>query len=185
MLRTLIFILFLVFLSESNADGFNMTKVDVEQWMIVNDTVMGGVSNSRLLSLPNEKYNRFEGNLSLRNNGGFASVRGLVKAYDSNNRTNQLCIKVRGDGKQYQLRLRNQRDFRGMAHVAKFYTDKDIWQIIKFSTSDFKPMFRGRFLKNVPKISLSNLEQIGFLVGDGQQGLFRLDFADSYWCENK
>lgn len=47
-------------------------------WVNVNDNVMGGISNGRLKITP-EKTLLFYGNLSLANNGGFASVRSLPK----------------------------------------------------------------------------------------------------------
>ena len=44
------------------------------QWRVINDGVMGGLSDGRR-RVSEEGYLEFYGNLSLRNNGGFASVR--------------------------------------------------------------------------------------------------------------
>ena len=63
-----------------NIDIVNPEKnIGINNWIIVNDNVMGGISNSSL-SLNNENNLVFNGNVSLDNNGGFASVRhGLKK----------------------------------------------------------------------------------------------------------
>ena len=47
-------------------------------WQIVNDGVMGGISSSRMVEA--DGVLNFEGELSLENNGGFASARRLVDA---------------------------------------------------------------------------------------------------------
>ncbi|MGI9473561.1 MAG: CIA30 family protein, partial [Rubripirellula sp.] len=49
------------------------------QWQIVNDGVMGGRSSSRV-DRAGEGLLRFSGNLSLANNGGFASMRSRPRA---------------------------------------------------------------------------------------------------------
>ena len=51
------------------ADDLNS---EVQKWMIVNDTVMGGRSSADLYTLRDESdVFRFTGQLSLENNGGF------------------------------------------------------------------------------------------------------------------
>ena len=56
-------------------DVINPKKnIGIKNWNIVNDDVMGGISTSTM-SLNKEKNLLFKGNLSLENNGGFASSR--------------------------------------------------------------------------------------------------------------
>ena len=49
-------------------------SIGLKNWNIVNDDVMGGISSSSL-SLNQDNNLLFNGNLSLANNGGFASTR--------------------------------------------------------------------------------------------------------------
>ena len=49
---------------------------NLQAWRAVNDSVMGGVSMGRMVKA--EDTLRFDGELSLENNGGFASVRRQV-----------------------------------------------------------------------------------------------------------
>ncbi len=73
-------------------------------WQIVNDTVMGGISSSRLDRVDDEIV-RFSGQLRLENNGGFASMRSS-SGVPNMAKANTIVIRVRGDGRRYQLRLR-------------------------------------------------------------------------------
>jgi NADH dehydrogenase [ubiquinone] 1 alpha subcomplex assembly factor 1 len=50
------------------------------RWRIVNDGVMGGLSSSKAI-VEDDKI-IFSGNVSLENNGGFASLRSPVKDYN-------------------------------------------------------------------------------------------------------
>ena len=70
-----IFLLISISMSSQSIDLVNPDKnIGVENWGIVNDDVMGGISKSTL-SLSNENNLVFNGYLSLENNGGFASSR--------------------------------------------------------------------------------------------------------------
>ena len=53
-------------------------------WMIVNDGVMGGVSESQL-SLSSDEIILFHGDVSLDFGGGFASVRSVFKSFNAYN----------------------------------------------------------------------------------------------------
>ena len=58
---------------------FELKGEDVDkQWKTVNDGVMGGLSEGKV-KFTDENTMQFYGNLSLRNNGGFASVRSIAK----------------------------------------------------------------------------------------------------------
>ena len=49
----------------------------IKSWSTINDSVMGGVSTSKFYYDGNQAI--FEGKISLKNNGGFASVRSDIK----------------------------------------------------------------------------------------------------------
>ena len=70
---------------------------------IVNDGVMGGVSQSGLRHDPQGMI--FEGQVSLENNGGFASMRSPARF---ERETQVLELTTRGDGKRYKLILRTE-----------------------------------------------------------------------------
>ena len=89
-------------------------------WMIVNDGVMGGVSESQL-SLNSDEIILFHGNVSLDFGGGFAPMRSVFKSFNAYN-YDGILILVKGDGQTYQLRLRQEEQFDGVAFFQHFET---------------------------------------------------------------
>ena len=73
------------------------------KWRIVNDDVMGGLSSSKAI-IKDDKI-VFSGNLSLENNGGFASLRSPVKDYEFSKFTG-IEIKLKREGKRYSISMK-------------------------------------------------------------------------------
>lgn len=164
--------MFIVILGfQVNANPITFEDSEFNSWRIVNDTVMGGRSQSRFYQ--QDENGIFEGFLSLENYGGFASVRryGQVNFYADG--TVQLHVK--GDGRKYQLRMATPALYRGMAYVAEFQTKKDQWQQINFKQSDFTVRYRGRYVTNAPPLNFADVMRLGFLLGDKKTGEFRLE----------
>ena len=148
---------------------------DAVRWAIVNDGVMGGRSSSTLE--PGESGTAsFHGFVSLENNGGFASVRALFDGMDLTG-FHGLQLRVRGDGRSYQLRLRTDANLDGVAYQAEFTTEAGEWQEVFVPFSDFQPSFRGWVPRGAPALDLSAIRQMGFLIGDKKQGPFELEIA--------
>ena len=151
--------------------------MDLQPWLAVNDGVMGGVSAGRMsetaLGLS------FEGVLSLENNGGFASVRRLVGTDLST--ASSVRIRVRGDGRRYQLRLRQDSRFDGVAWRAFFDAD-DAWRTVSMDFDEFEPVFRGRRVPEAGPLQAENVSQIGFMLADGNPGPFRLEIESIEFC---
>jgi monofunctional biosynthetic peptidoglycan transglycosylase len=146
-------------------------KSELDNWIVVNDTVMGGRSRTRLEI--KEDTLSFSGTLSLENNGGFASVR---RVYDNKNwLTGQpIHIKVMGDGRQYQFRLRTNRRTDGAAYVVNFQSKRDEVTEFDFIEADFEAQFRGRLVQDAPALDFANIEQIGLMLADSNPGEFSL-----------
>ena len=144
---------------------------ELNYWYRVNDSVMGGMSQSNLRVVDKVAY--FEGELSLKNNGGFASVRRVGPiSFQSNSMP--IVLEINGDGRSYQLRLRTNKGFDGMAYVATFSSSSDTWQTLVFNENDFVAQYRGRLVGRAPPLSFSDVRQIGFMLADKQSGLFQL-----------
>lgn len=144
---------------------------ELQLWYRVNDTVMGGLSQSNLRLVDEIAY--FEGELSLENNGGFASVRRVGPlALDGGNKP--LVVKVNGDGRNYQLRLRTNKVFDGVAYVVSFTSKRNEWQTLTFTENDFVAQFRGGKVKQAPALLFTDVKQLGFMIADKQPGAFQL-----------
>jgi monofunctional biosynthetic peptidoglycan transglycosylase len=144
---------------------------EAQNWVIVNDTVMGGRSKAAITLKDGSLV--FSGDLSLQNNGGFASTRRIDQAI-SWDTGKPFEIKVLGDGRNYQFRLRTNRNVDGVAYVANFKTQKDEILTVQFELDDFVPQFRGRFVQKAAKLDFSNIEQLGFMLADKNEGAFSL-----------
>jgi hypothetical protein len=142
-------------------------------WQVINDGVMGGLSSSRMQTTK-EAVGRFEGIVSLENNGGFASVRMVLGELDLST-FDGLIVRVAGDGKRYRLRLRTDRRFDGVAYQATFDTGPGEWETIEIPFDSFVPTFRGRILRDQPPLNTATICQLGFMIADKQAGRFRLD----------
>jgi monofunctional biosynthetic peptidoglycan transglycosylase len=144
-----------------------------ENWRVVNDGVMGGLSRSQL-RITSENKAIFQGNISLENNGGFASVRTYPKDYGLSE-SDGLSIRIKGDGKKYQLRLRTDDKFDGVSYRATFQTVPEKWIIVDLLFKEFVPTYHGRLVPDAPVLNPNNIRQIGFLIADKQAGPFRLE----------
>jgi hypothetical protein len=141
-----------------------------EPWQAINDGVMGGVSSGRMVG--GDGVLRFEGELSLENNGGFASVRRLVEQDLAE--AGGVRLELRGDGRDYQFRLRQDGRFDGVAWRAGFTTTGE-WQTVEISFEDFVPVFRGRRVPQAGPVEPVRIRQVGFMLADKKPGPFALE----------
>ena len=145
----------------------------ISAWHPVNDTVMGGISSSRMERSAEGKA-VFTGELSLENNGGFASVQGPdieqpLGAFEG------IAIRVKGDGKKYKCGLRTDDLFDGVSHQAGFKTKTGEWQIVKIPFTNFIPTYHGRRLSEDKRMKPELIRKLGFLISERQDGAFRLE----------
>lgn len=144
-------------------------QTNIQDWRIVNDGVMGGISKSSLV-LTKEGHGLFSGHVSLANNGGFASVQLNTKVKRAQDQE-FIVLRVKGDGKQYEFRLKAGQS-QPESYVHPFATSGE-WQIIKLAISDFYPQFRGQKL-NRPNFNYDTIEQLSFLIANKQAEDFDL-----------
>ncbi len=142
-------------------------------WMIVNDGVIGGISESRL-SLNLQGFLVFEGRVSLDYGGGFASVRSILNRLDADP-YDGILIRFKGDGKRYQLRLRQEDRMDGVAYSRHFETKTGEWEEVFLPFHSFQASYRGRGLPDYPKLDTSRISQLGLMISDKQEGNFRLE----------
>ena len=143
----------------------------VETFRVINDVVMGGVSTSRLRSTGGAMV--FEGEVSLENNGGFASFRGPVRFPAE---SVALLVMVRGDGQRYKLTLKVDDSTSTPQYQAAFVAPRD-WQTLRFEAANFAASFRGRAI-SAPILRFVDVQYIGLLVSDKQSGPFKIELKD-------
>jgi NADH dehydrogenase [ubiquinone] 1 alpha subcomplex assembly factor 1 len=143
------------------------------EWVAVNDGVMGGLSQGGPRIHEGVLY--FKGTLSLENNGGFSSVRTKPGKFDLSS-AKAMVLRVKGDGRIYQLRLSTDARHRGsrISYGAEFSTKAGEWIEVKVPFDKFVPTHHGNVLSG-PPIDLAKVEEIGLLLGDGKAGEFELN----------
>ena len=149
------------------------------RWNIINDGVMGGRSSSQIIGQgsADKHYSlQFIGNVSLENNGGFASTTRAItddtRQTLAKHKATKIVISTLGDGKKYQLRLKTENG--AITYKTLFHTQKDKIQHWSFSPQQFIETFRGQDFPNCDKPEFAKLSDIGFLISSKQPGQFEL-----------
>jgi len=146
-------------------------KKGIDNWRIVNDGVMGGVSISAM-NQNEEKNLLFKGVLSLDNNGGFASCRLNISEIDLRN-VKSFSLKIKGDGKVYKFRISD--GTRYVNYSFSFETINGMWSNVKIPLEVLKPTVMGYSSPSSPRLIIENMKSIGFLISDKQEGPFNLE----------
>ncbi len=146
------------------------TKLD---WGVVDDGVMGGLSQGNR-EIGKDGILRFFGKLSLENNGGFSSLRTGNVQLDLGG-AEGLLLRVKGDGRTYQMRLGTDAEYRGreMSFQAGFPTIKGEWTEVKVPFTLFAGSWRGTQLPE-KTFDASNIRRLGLQLADKKEGLFEL-----------
>ena len=145
---------------------------DAANWTVINDVVMGGISNSRfVVEKPGTAV--FSGVVSLENNGGFASANMKPAQFDVSD-CDGIRFRVKGDGKSYKITLKNDGAFNGFSYRFEFTSKDGEWLTIDAPFSSFVPKFMGE-TTSAPPVDRARIKTFGFLIADKQNGPFRLE----------
>ncbi|TWU39490.1 CIA30 family protein [Novipirellula artificiosorum] len=155
---------------------------DAAMWQIVNDGVMGGRSSSQasIVSLDADgelkgetSVMRFAGNLSLENNGGFASVRSRLSGSLGLDPGETIVLRVKGDGRRYTFNLYTPDRRTAFSYQMEFDTKAGQWTEVKLSVDKFVAHSFGRPIPNA-KLTPSQVQSVGILLGDKKPGPFEI-----------
>lgn len=144
--------------------------VDLKNWSVVDDVVMGGRSNGSF-NLSEKGHGLFSGLVSLENNGGFSSVRYRFDQKDVSPYTN-VVLRLKGDGKRFQFRVKSDQSERHS--YIKYFETSGEWQTIEIPLTELYPTFRGMTLR-IPNFPGLVMEEIAFLIANNEAESFRLE----------
>ena len=164
----------IVMAEETQRPLFDFTGKDsAKEWQTVNDGVMGGLSEGKF-KITDQKTLEFSGNLSLKNNGGFASVRTKSKklTLDSGD---TIVARVRGDGREYSLNLYLNKPRIAFSYRALVQTKKNEWIEIKVPLTRFESTSFGRVLKDARPVTPHDVNAVGWMLSDKQAGPFEME----------
>ena len=122
-----------------------------------------------------ENQMRFSGNLSLANNGGFASVRSLPKSLGLTS-GDAIVMRVRGDGRKYTFNLYMADRRTAFSYRIEFQTTANQWAEFRLPINRFVATSFGR---PVPGAVLdpNRVRSVGILLGDKKAGSFKLEVS--------
>ena len=143
----------------------------IRNWRAVNDGVMGGRSVGRY-RLTDKNMLEFFGYLSLENNGGFASIR-LPSGDFKFKQGDSVILRVKGDGRTYNMNLYAQRNLGGYSFRQSFKTTANKLIEVKLPVDQFVATWRGRVFPK-QELNPSQIAGLGILLGDKKQGKFSL-----------
>lgn len=178
LIATLVWLCFALTMNTNAAPGKTLfdfsNATNAPAWQVVNDGVMGGMSTSSF-SLTNS-LGVFRGEVSLENNGGFASVRSSPARHNLAG-LDAFVVLARGDGKRYKFTVRTGTGFDTPIYQCVFTTKRGEWEEHRLPFKDFVPTFRGRVLTSEPALDPAGIVSVGFLISDKQEGPFKLELA--------
>ena len=160
-------------------------SAQADQWYIINDTVMGGVSQSTVAPHP-EGGLIFSGFLSLENNGGFVSTRTDALSMDWST-TSTLQFRVVGDGRSYIATLRPRSTNRRLYYRQRFATVAGREINVTLPLEDFEAYTFGRKVPTAPPLIdlKAEIKSVGLMLADNRQGPFALRLREISAFEKK
>lgn len=151
---------------------YDFDKPEVaNKWQIVNDGVMGGRSSSRL-TISDDGTAHFSGNLSLENNGGFASVRSRPAKLELKPEQ-EIVVRARGDGRKYTFNLYVAQRRMAFSYQAEFETKSGQWIDVRLPIAQFVAKSFGQRVEG-SVLDSKQVDSVGILIGDKIAGPFDL-----------
>ena len=135
---------------------------------------MGGISKGGF-KRSEQSTLLFTGDLSLENNGGFASIRMKPSALGLSGMS-ALVVKARGDGRTYWVDLRVTNQMNASSYRAYLPTTAGEWQETRIPFADFKLQAFGRELPVKP-LNVAAVTSVGFTLADKKAGPFALEIG--------
>jgi len=144
-----------------------------EQWQVINDGVMGGLSQGQK-SLTSDSL-LFQGDISLKNNGGFSSlkapfVRTDLSMYES------VAIRYRHQGHPVALTFEWHPRFYKKYHKVALPSTENAWKTIDIPLNTVQQYRMGKSTgRLMTKKDLAKVIRLGFIAGEKQESQFDLE----------
>lgn len=151
---------------------FGVNK-DFGKWSIINDGVMGGLSSAKANLEENALH--FAGDVSLKNNGGFVSLRSALGSYDLSDY--EFCeIRFKSDTRrQFEILIEKDTPYYLPKFRTKFGGDSQEWTTLTIPLKALEISRMGNTIqKGVDPKVLNNIRRIGIILSDKQEGSFQL-----------
>lgn len=158
-----------------NSDMDLSKKKDRQNWRVVNDGVMGGLSEGQLIAT--DEGLRFEGRVSLKNNGGFASFREESGERDLSTYSG-VRVKVRGSGVPFGFVLYPNQVWYEVNYKLTLNPTEE-WTTVDLPFKKFKPYRVGRPMNGqISPEELEGIKRFGFISDIKEETPFWIEVAE-------
>ncbi len=146
-------------------------------WQVEDDRVTGGISQGQF-EITDDGHGRFYGYVTTENNGGFSSIQRRMEKVSLGDAT-VVKIRVKGDGKRYQFRIKE--DLDTYYSYQQYFETSGEWEVVELPLDQFSAGWRGRKV-DVPNFNHDSIEYMRFLIGNKKKQEFSL-LIDKIWVE--
>ncbi|MEL6821537.1 MAG: CIA30 family protein [Calditrichota bacterium] len=148
-------------------------KKDGPNWTVINDGVMGGLSQGQMTLQEDALF--FKGVISLKNNGGFSSCKGPFVRTDLS-KAKKVRMRLKSNGVRFAMTLEMSRQFFLPYYKKEFQTKTDDWEIIEFDMADFFLYRMGQNMgRELNRDDLSKILRIGIITSEKKEVPFQLE----------
>jgi hypothetical protein len=159
--------------NESTYD-FGSGQNQVNNWVMISDNVMGGVSKSKLEYTENTMI--LTGDISFKNNGGFSSVKTTFGKYDIS-QFKGVKIKFKSTNQKFAFTLEDKNNWTLPNYKGDFYsTSSNTWEEKTIYFKDFKQYQIGEATgKKLEDSVLKNIVRMGIITNEKKEGPFSIE----------
>ena len=144
-----------------------------QDWRVVNDGVMGGRSQGKAVLTENSL--KFEGTVSLENNGGFASFRGPYGKMDLS-QFSTVSIRYKSTGQRFALNLELHEAYYMPKYKAYLEPSGEDWKEVTFDLTSLEAYRLGKKMgSTISKEDLQRIIRIGFITSEKKEGPFAFE----------
>jgi monofunctional biosynthetic peptidoglycan transglycosylase len=146
---------------------------DGRNWQVVNDGVMGGLSQGSA-QLTDDSI-LFKGKVSLDNNGGFSSLRSNFSRKELTS-YEQVKIRYRSDGISLAMTLSVSRRWYIPNYKTSLASTGGTWKTITLNLKDFRKHYIGKPMnETLDSNALGEVIRLGFITDEKKYGDFEFE----------
>lgn len=150
--------------------GENKNK---NNWRVVNDGVMGGLSKGSLSFTENSAF--FSGTVSLENNGGFSSFRSDFSDKDLSEYS-RVSLKYKSSGISMAMTIQVSEVWYVPNFKKELPSTKGNWKVLTINLDEFQKHYIGKPMEDMMKKNdIKEIVRIGFITNEKKAGEFSFE----------
>ena len=160
--------------AQSSIIDFGNSSGKNQEWILLSDNIMGGVTKSKMEYTSNSVL--LTGEISLKNDGGFSSIRTNYTLVDLS-MFKGVTIKFKSTNQKFAFTLQDSKDWTKPTFKNEFSAKKDdTWEEVTLYFKDFKEVIIGEPTGNIMKSTiLKNIVRMGIMTYDKKEEPFSLE----------